>query len=339
MYAHLWSAMVFDVADMPLPSAIPKECKIIVDVTVTSFSTINADSEQLNKVQLARNFMAIKMAEAGACAEALDAYKSMWHSIMLEVLLRQDTRSRAPLCFAWSGPFGHDYSRVTQSCIHFETAMLSVITAMMALSKGRALLHEKKYADASASFESAAAEMGDVCNLMSAWKDDEAVALCVPVLRRTMPQSMRNHALAWMQLAWAMQSMAMGTEDGCDLASRILSGAVQRASDAVDAMSGVHVGVWRAYAHTFRHELKIIRNVALAHRKRQLTKQHTASFGIALRIMDDTVKQPPCHVNAHVSAYMTSYHTKLVQDNKTIYFQRASESKLEDHIPEPKYIN
>lgn len=315
--------------DVPTPSDFPPTFRVNTDGMRTNVTAINKDSDRLCKLQHAR------AALADGSVGALVAYREQWLSLV-PALSDGSVRSSTPLCFAWSGPFGHNYTHVVQTCILFESAMLGVAVAVNALRRGRALAQDGKFKDAAARFEEAADEFGGVRDTVAQWQDVDAVALCPPVLRRDMPRAMQLHAVAWMHLAWGMQSYTMHTKDIEPLTTRILTGAVERAREAVVLMRGIYVGKWRPYATAFVGELEIVRDTILARRFQMHAKQQPKSFGIALRIVQDRVAS--CDLHGAMRTFLHAQRDKLEHSNNTIYYQLPSDSEGKDHIPEAVFI-
>jgi hypothetical protein len=323
---------------IPMPSAFPAAFRVDTDVMRTKITSINKDSSRLCKVQHARAALAAAMDERSGSDGALKAYREQWLSFMVPALTEGSVRSSVPLCFAWSGPFGHNYIQVPQTCILFESAMLGVAVAVHALHRGRALACDGKFKEAAARFEEASDEFGGVGDTMAQWSDADAVALCAPVLRRDMPRSMQLHAAAWMHLAWGMQSYTMNSKDIESLTVRILTGAVERAREAAVLMRGVHVGTWRPYANVFLCELEIVRDIILARKFQMHAKNEPNSFGIALRIVHDSVAGCNLHADNAVRAFLHAQRDKLEHSNRTIYYQLPSDSEGKEHVPEPVFI-
>ncbi len=237
-----------DMGARVFPAAYPSWFKVRTEDSVSRLAELVTDSPVPTEAHYARAAAAEELREGSTTTGALEAYASLWRNRVVPSLTSR-SRSREPLVWSWTGPWGHNYMPVRQSAIAFESAMLGVALGVRALRSGRAALVDGDERRAGAEFTRAVQEFMGVTETMCAWHDADAIALAPPVLRHGGPRAMEQHARAWLALAWANKCDRDGEHP--EFSPRLYAGAHAAATRSHTMLRGVAAGEWRMLSEGF----------------------------------------------------------------------------------------
>lgn len=224
------------------PAAYPPWFAVRTEDSVSRLSELVTDSPVAMEAHYARAAAAEELREGSSTSGALHAYAKLWRERVVPSLSAR-ARSREPLVWSWTGPWGHNYMPVRQSAVAFESAMLSVALGVRALKSGRSALVDGDERQAGAEFTCAVQEFVRVSDIMSTWQDADAVALAPPVLRHGGPRAMEQHARAWLHLAWANKCDRDGQHP--TFSQHLYAAAHAAATRSHTMLRGLAAGEWR----------------------------------------------------------------------------------------------
>ena len=313
---------------LPVPTHVPLHVK--VDSELTLLSSICGDKETTVKFQSQR-INACRVLN-GKDITALKTYCDTWRSTIVPTLLKNTTHTTTPLLFGWSGPFGHDYLNVKQSCVLYESAMLSVALGISHLNAGYDCMLESNYKNAGKSFTGSINEFRRVETIMDMWLDFDAVALCPPILRRSIPQSMQLYATAWLQLSWTYKCSQL-SETPDPMTCKLASGAMDCIERAQVALTGVHVGNWRRDIEMLKDEICLVLVYHMAKLKAHLAKTTSGNIALAISLMSSNLKKSKLDPKNALKVKSTDLLSSLVETNRRVFFEHDVPVVLSEHTP------